>query len=58
MSNYIIINEDGELTTQKTISNTDKYVSDLGVITIINIQGPVPRVYIDKGNWEDIGEDK
>ena len=58
MSNYIIINEDGEITSQKKIRDSDKYASDLGVITIINIQGPVPSVYMSKGNWEAIEEDR
>ena len=56
MSNYILINEDGSVVTKRGISDSDKYASDLGVVDIINIQGPVPSQYVSKGNWEPLEE--
>lgn len=54
MYTYLLINEDGSMQVTNTISKSDRYASELGVLTIVNLQRGEPSVLDTDGSWEKV----
>ena len=50
---YLIITEDGQILSSATASESDKESADMGLIDLIDLDGPEPMQYLD-GVWHTV----